>query len=90
MLKTSYSSEIPIEWNDIAIISTDSALHIVLDNETSVRGTITPSENGRLKVTAEKALEPVTFDLSHVFLYAKDSTLLFNTTGTGTMLLLKA
>jgi len=66
IFKTSYAGEISIKWGEIATISTDAPIKVILGDETSVSGIATPGESGKMKVKADQILDPLTFDLAQV------------------------
>ena len=66
IFKTSYTGEISINWADIATITTDSSIKIVLSDESVLSGVAKPAQNGTMKLEVEKTTGPVSFDLAEV------------------------
>lgn len=66
LFKTSYAGDISIKWEEIESLTSDSPINIILSDQTSAHGMVTPSEEGKLRLDAEQVLEPLTFDLAQV------------------------
>jgi len=66
VLKTSYAGDLSITWGEVVNLKTDEPIKVVLGDETSAQGPVSPGEPGKVKVKAEQVAEPVTVDLAHV------------------------
>ena len=66
IFETSYAGEVSVKWGEITNIRTDEPIQMVLSNEVSTHGIVTPAENGKVKVKIDKIEEPVTFELAQV------------------------
>ena len=66
VFKTSYAGDLSIKWEEVANLKTDEPVKVVLGDETTAQGPVSPGEAGKVKVKAEQVAEPVTVDLANV------------------------
>ena len=66
IFKTSYAGEISIEWAEISTLSTEDSIHVVLSDETALKGVTQSAEEGKMKLKMGKIVETVSFDLVEV------------------------
>ena len=66
VFQTSYAGEIPIQWEQISSIETDSPLHVVLEDDTAAHGVVKSIGGGRLEMQTEALTEPLTFSSDRV------------------------
>lgn len=66
VFKTKYAGEINIAWQQVAGISTDEKIKVVLDDGTALEGNTLAPEAGRMELKTEKLEEPSAFDLAAV------------------------
>ncbi len=64
--KTSYAGEITVKWGEIAEVRTEASIYVLLNDDTSVSGIATATEEGKLKIDTEKVARPATMDLTQV------------------------
>jgi len=65
-IKTSYAGELSIQQEDIAAVTTDSSVEVVLSDDTSTTGIIFTSEEGKLGIKTEEGAEALIFDLEEL------------------------
>jgi len=66
LFKTSYAGDLSIQWGEVANLKTDEPIKVVLGDETTAQGPVSPGDSGKVKVKAEQVAEPVTVDLASV------------------------
>jgi putative salt-induced outer membrane protein YdiY len=66
LFKTSYAGDIPIKWEDVAALKTDSPVQVVLGDKTSARGILKTTESGEMQLRTDQLVEPLRFVLGHV------------------------
>jgi putative salt-induced outer membrane protein YdiY len=66
ILKTSYAGEVTINWEEVASLSTEKPLKVILTDETAVEGATVAAEAGKMKLDTGKLEEPATFSLIDV------------------------
>jgi putative salt-induced outer membrane protein YdiY len=66
VFKTSYAGDLSIKWEEVVNLKTDEPIKVVLGDETTVQGPVSPGDSGKVKVKAEQVTEPVTIDLANV------------------------
>lgn len=64
VLRTAYAGEVKVQWAELAGITTDRPVHVILSDETSLKGTLLPAEAGRVRVKAGEIVETAPFDLA--------------------------
>ena len=64
VLRTKYAGEVKVQWAELAGIVTDRPVHVILSDETSLKGTLLPAEAGRVRVKAGEIIETAPFDLA--------------------------
>ena len=65
-IETSYAGTIAVQWDQVANISTDDPLQVVLSDETSLQGSTEKAEPGKMKLKMGRIVETVSFDLAEV------------------------
>lgn len=66
VFKTAYAGDLSIKWEEVANLKTDEPVKVVLGDETTAQGPVSPGEGGKVKVKAEQVAEPVTVELANV------------------------
>ncbi len=66
VFKTSYAGDLSIQWGEVVNLKTDEPIKVVLGDETTAEGSVSPGDSGKVKVTAEQVAEPVTVKLANV------------------------
>jgi putative salt-induced outer membrane protein YdiY len=66
VFKTSYAGDLSIKWEEVVNLKTDEPIKVVLGDETTAQGPVSPGDPGRVKLKAEQVAEPVTVDLANV------------------------
>jgi putative salt-induced outer membrane protein YdiY len=66
VFKTTYAGDISIKWEEVANLKTDEPIKVVLGDETTALGAVTPGDGGKVMVKAEQVAEPITLDLANV------------------------
>ena len=66
VFNTSYAGDLSIKWGEVVNLKTDEPIKVVLGDETTAQGLVTPGDPGKVKVKAEQIAEPVTVDLANV------------------------
>jgi putative salt-induced outer membrane protein YdiY len=66
VLKTSYAGGLSIKWEEVVNLKTDEPVKVVLGDETTAQGPVSPGDSGKVKIKAEQVAEPVTIDLANV------------------------
>ena len=64
VLRTGYAGEVKVQWAELAGITTDRPVHVILSDETSLKGTLLPADAGRVRVKAGEIIETAPFDLA--------------------------
>lgn len=66
VFNTTYAGDLSIKWQDVANLKTEGSVKVVLSDETTVQGPVSPGQGGKVRVKAEQVAEPVTADLASV------------------------
>jgi putative salt-induced outer membrane protein YdiY len=66
LFKTSYAGDLSIQWGEVVNLKTDEPIKVVLGDETTAQGPVSPGDSGKVKVKAEQVVEPVTVDLANI------------------------
>ena len=66
VFKTSYAGDVSIKWEEVANLKTDEPIKVVLGDETTAQGPVSPGEEGKVTVKAEQVAQPITVDLTSV------------------------
>jgi len=66
VFKTSYAGDLSIQWGEVENLKTDEPIKVVLGDEITAQGTVSPGDSGKVKVKAEQVSEPVMVDLANV------------------------
>ena len=66
VFKTSYAGDLSIKWEEVVNLKTDEPIKVVLGDETTAQGPVSPGDPGKVKVKTEQVAEPVTVDLANV------------------------
>ena len=66
VFKTSYAGDLSIQWGEVGNLKTDGPIKVVLGDETTAQGQVSPGDSGKVKVKDEQVAEPVTVDLANV------------------------
>ena len=66
VLKTDYAGDITIAWNQVAGLSADEKIKVVLSDGTALEGQTVVLEEGKMTLKTEKLEEPSAFDLAEV------------------------
>ncbi len=66
LFRTSYAGDLSIRWEEISELKTEEPIHVILEDQTSVRGAVSMSEDGTPEIVTEEALEPILFNLASV------------------------
>ncbi len=66
VFKTSYAGDLSIKWEEVVNLKTDEPIKVVLGDETTAQGPVSPGDPGKVKVKAEQVAEPVTVDLANI------------------------
>jgi putative salt-induced outer membrane protein YdiY len=66
VFKTSYAGDLSIKWEEVANLKTDEPIKVVLGNETTAQGPVSPDLPGKVKIKAEQVAEPLTVDLANI------------------------
>ena len=66
VFKTSYAGDLSIKWEEVVNLKTDEPIKVVLGDETTAQGPVSPGDSGKVKVKAEQVTEPDTVDLANV------------------------
>ncbi|RFA30434.1 hypothetical protein CAI21_04990 [Alkalilimnicola ehrlichii] len=61
-----YGHTFTVPWSDVSAITTDDKVHLVLEDESWVKGRLAESNDGRAELHDNGALEPVGFPLAAV------------------------
>ena len=65
-LKTSYAGEISIKWSEIKSIKSENPVKVVLGPDSQLSGTLTPDDEGKIKIFSEKTQDPVTVQIAQI------------------------
>lgn len=66
VFKTTYAGDLSIKWEEVGNLKTDEPVKVVLGDETTAQGPVSPGDSGRVKVKAEQVAEPVTVELANI------------------------
>jgi putative salt-induced outer membrane protein YdiY len=66
VFKTSYAGDLSIQWGELVNLKTDEPVKLVLGDDSTAQGPVTPGESGKVKVKTDQVEEPVTIDLASV------------------------
>jgi len=66
LFSTAYAGDLSIKWEEVANLKTDEPIKVVLGDETTAQGPVSPGEAGKVKVKAEQVAEPVTVELANI------------------------
>ena len=66
LFKTSYAGDLSIQWGEVVNLKTDGPVKVVLGDDTTAQGPVSPGDSGKVRVKAEQVAEPVTIDLAKV------------------------
>lgn len=66
IFKTFYAGDISVKWGEISRLITDEPIRVVLSDETALKGTTKPAEDGKMKLKMGKIAETASFDLAEV------------------------
>jgi putative salt-induced outer membrane protein YdiY len=66
LFNTAYAGDLSIKWEEVVNLRTDDPVKVVLGDETSAQGPVTPGDSGKVKVKPEQVAEPVTVDLANI------------------------
>jgi putative salt-induced outer membrane protein YdiY len=67
IFETSYAGEISIKWDEIAAVTTDSPIEMVLHDNTSFLGSMEPAPEGQIELQlVDETVERLAIDLSEV------------------------
>jgi len=66
VFKTSYAGDLSIAWGEVVNLKTDEPIKVLLGDETTAQGPLSPGDAGKVKVKAEQVAEPLTIDLANV------------------------
>jgi putative salt-induced outer membrane protein YdiY len=66
LFSTTYAGEISIKWGEVVNLKTEEPVKVILSDETSVQGPLSPGEGGKVRVKVQTLAEPVTADLASV------------------------
>ncbi|MDP2962216.1 MAG: DUF481 domain-containing protein [Sulfurimicrobium sp.] len=64
VLRTSYAGDVTIKWADVAHIQTDKPVHVMLNDESSMKGIMLSTDAGKVRIKAGEIIETAPFDLS--------------------------
>jgi len=65
-VNTSYAGKIVIQWAQVEYVETDSAVHVVLEDETAADGFLKTTNAGYLQLVANDVIEPLRFVVGQV------------------------
>jgi putative salt-induced outer membrane protein YdiY len=66
VFNTTYAGDLSIKWGEVVNLKTDEPVKVVLGDETTAKGPVSPGDSGKVKVTAEQPAEPVTLNLDAI------------------------
>ena len=66
VFKTAYAGDLSIKWEEVANLKTDEPIKVVLGDETTAQGPVSPGEEGKVTVKAEEVAQPITVNLANV------------------------
>jgi len=66
LFNTAYAGDLSIKWEEVVNLKTDDPIKVVLGDETTAQGPLSPADPGKVKVKAEQVAEPVTVDLANI------------------------
>lgn len=66
VFNTTYAGDLSIQWGEVISLKTDEPIRVVLGDETTAQGPVTPGDAGELKLKAEQLSEPLTVDLANI------------------------
>jgi putative salt-induced outer membrane protein YdiY len=65
-IETSYAGTIAVQWGQVATLSTEDPVQVVLSDETSLKGSTRSADAGQMKLKMGQIVETVSFDLAEV------------------------
>jgi putative salt-induced outer membrane protein YdiY len=66
IITTSYAGDISVAWEEVVGLKADSAIKMILDDDTLIQGITLQAEKGNIKLETDRIAEPVSFDLADV------------------------
>jgi putative salt-induced outer membrane protein YdiY len=66
VVKTDYAGEISVAWEQVASVTADEKIKVVLGDGTSLEGQTVDIEEGKMTLKTEKVEAPLSFDLAEV------------------------
>jgi len=66
LFKTSYAGDIPIKWEDVEALKTNSPVQVTLGDKTSACGILKTTESGEVQLGTDQLVEPLRFVLGQV------------------------
>ena len=66
LLRTKYAGDVQVQWTELAGITTDQPVHLILNDESSLNGTLLPTDAGRIRIKAGEIVETAPFDLAQL------------------------
>jgi hypothetical protein len=66
IFQTSYAGEVTIQWVEVASLTTEKPIQVILTDETAVEGATVATHEGKMKLDTGKLEEPATFALADV------------------------
>jgi len=66
IFKTSYAGEVTINWEEVASLSTEKPLKVILTDQTAVEGATVATAAGKMKLDTGKLEQPASFALADV------------------------
>jgi len=66
LFNTAYAGDLSIKWEEVVNLKTDEPIKVVLGDETTAQGPVSPGDSGKVQVKPEQVAEPVTVDLANI------------------------
>ena len=66
VFNTTYAGDLSIKWEEVVNLKTEEPIKVVLGDETTAQGPVSPGDSGKVKVKADQVAEPVTVDLANI------------------------
>jgi putative salt-induced outer membrane protein YdiY len=66
IFRTSYAGDMAVAWEAISSLKTDMPIEVVVGDTMTAKGTVAPTENGKLSLDANQGLEPLTIDIARI------------------------
>ena len=66
VFKTSYAGEIKISWDEIAGLTTDKAVEVMMDNDEILDGVLLPAESGEMRLQTNEKIETASLSLEKI------------------------